>query len=59
MSDAKSQCHQNMETGVMGAPTVACQEVHQVPEPATTWLIVAALLVGLAARKIDVLRVRP
>jgi hypothetical protein len=35
MNDAKRQCQQNMETGVMGGPTVGCQQVHQVPEPAT------------------------
>lgn len=57
MDDVKHQCPQNMETGVMGAPTVDCQQVNQVPEPATAWLIPAALLIALAARKI-VQRVR-
>jgi PEP-CTERM motif len=52
MNDAKRQCQQNMETGVMGGPTVECQEVHQVPEPATAWLIAIALLIAAAARKI-------
>ena len=52
MNDAKRQCEQNVETGVMGAPTVECQQVNQVPEPATTWLVAAALLIAVAARKI-------
>jgi len=52
MNDAKRECQPNMETGVMGAPTVECQQVHQVPEPATAWLIAAALLIAVAARKI-------
>lgn len=52
MSDTKVQCPQNMETGVMGGPTVDCQQVHQVPEPATAWLIAGALLIATAARKI-------
>jgi hypothetical protein len=51
MSDAKSQC-QKLETGTMGKPPIECQQVNQVPEPSTGWLIAAALLIALAARKI-------
>jgi hypothetical protein len=52
MSDTKHQCQQKMETGVMGKPPVECQQVNQVPEPTTAWLIGAALLLAVAARKL-------
>ena len=52
MKDAKNQCQQTMETGAMGKPAVECQQVNQVPEPATAWLIAAALLMAAVARKI-------
>ena len=52
MNDAKRECQQGAETGVMGAPTVECQQVNQVPEPSMAWLIAAALLIAVAARKI-------
>ena len=52
MNDAKRECQQSVETGVMGAPTAECQQVHQVPEPATGWLIAAALLIAVGVRKI-------
>ena len=51
MSDAKREC-QHMETGVMGAPDAQCQQVNQVPEPSTTWLVAAALLVAVGVRRI-------
>ena len=51
MNDAKPQCQQ-VETGVMGGQVVDCQQVHQVPEPATAPLIAVAMLIAIAVHKI-------